>query len=346
MGIRSAQVTDLAHIDQIYTEGMQLSLQGEGATQPIRLWQMVSRTLSSLLPISTPSDLLFVLEDDDTGRVMGFIQGEFLGGSDLPVGGARRSPVAVRVLNLSLSRELSGAGGGALIDHLCGEALERGVSRVYVRIPDGHAIAESFKAQGFQRYADERVFYRASLIDDAPNEPIGGLRPLRKKDMLGLFTLYLAVTPKPVSQMEAPDFEQWRAVHLAEWLERFSRRNARSLAVERDGEIVGWLGVALGQPGRPHTIAMLARGDLKPAGALQRQLLGAAMGELGPHPGPAWINVRNYDTVTTRVLQDADFEALAGQELLVREMRARATARERAPRKEKALAPVFSAVPE
>jgi hypothetical protein len=338
--IRSAQVTDLGRIDQIYSEGLQMALRGDGATHPIRLWQMVTRTLSSLLPLSTPSEMLYVLEDND--RVMGFIQGETLSSTDNPV--ARGAVEAIRVLNLSLSPELSGTAGGALIDHLCGEALARGIGRIYVRIPDGHPVAESFKAHGFTRYASDRVFYRPEP-DDPPAQPVvEGLRQARRKDVLGLFTLYLAATPKAVSQVEAPDFDQWRAVHISDWMQRFGRRSARSLVVQRGGELVGWLGVEPGPPGRPNTISMMARGDFSPKGELQGLLLAQALHDLEGHPGAVWCNVRNYDTVTTRVLQDAGFELLAGQDLLVREMRVKVAAAARQRKKDKALAPVFGIV--
>ena len=338
MEIRSAQVTDLARIDQIYTEGLQMALRGDGATHPIRLWQMVTRTLSSLLPLSTPSEMLYVLEDD--GKVMGFIQGESLSSTENPV--ARGAVEAIRVLNLSLSPELSGTAGGALIDHLCGEALARGIGRIYVRIPDGHPVSESFKAHGFTRYASDRVFYRPQP-EDAPAPPaVPGLRRATRKDPFGLFTLYLAATPKAVSQVEAPDFDQWRAVHISDWPQRFGRRAGRSFVVERGGEVMGWLGVEPGPPGRPNTISMMARGDFSPKGELQQLLLAQAMHDLAGHPGAVWCNVRNYDTVTTRVLQDAGFELLAGQDLLVREMRVKVAARQR--KKDKALAPVFGSV--
>jgi hypothetical protein len=336
MAIRSAQVTDLARIDELYTDGMQLALQGEGATHPIRLWQMVTRTFSSLLPLAIPSELLYVLEDDD-GKVVGFIQGELLTSGDV----RQRSSVAVRVLNLSLASTLSSASGGALIDHLCSEAISRGVGRVYVRTPDGHPVVESFKAHAFRRYAQDRVFLRDELGDPSTSEPVEGIRQARRRDLLGLFTLYLASTPKAVSQVEAPDFAQWRVVHEAEWVHRFSR-TPRSLVVERGGEVVGWLGSDPGQPGRPHTIAIMARSEYSPRGELQRQLLAHAQRNLAP--GPIWCNVRNYDTATTRVLQDAGFEQLAGQELLVRELRAQALAPARKSKKDKALAPVFGAI--
>jgi hypothetical protein len=333
--IRSAQVTDLARIDQLYNDGLKLALQGEGATHPIRLWQMVTRSLSSLLPLATPSEMLYVLEQDD--RVVGFIQGEILHSSRQRGSGSR---AAVRILNLSMIPELSGTAGGALIDHLCNEALELSIPRIYVRIPEGHAIGESFRAHGFQTYAAERVFYRDSIASPDGMARPAGLRPAGRKDLMGLFTLYLAATPKPVSQVEAPDFDQWRALYETEWLGRFGRRPAVSLVLDR-GEIVAWLGIEPANPGRPHTILITARADASPDGELQRELLAEATGRLAAGAGAVWCNVRNYDTITTGVLQDAGFTALTGQELLVRELRVRAAQPVRRAKKEKALAPAF-----
>jgi len=341
LSIRSAQVTDWGRIDEIYAAGLRLSLQGEGATHPVRLWQIVSRTLSSLLPLSTPSEMLYVSEDDE-GNVNGFIQAEVLGGSDSRVPGPRRrSPQAIRVLNLSLAPELAGTGGGALIDHLCSEAVGMGVARIYVRIPEGHAVGESFKAHGFTPYARDRVFYREHSAAPDSSSALDGLRPVTRKDGLGLFTLYLAATPREVSQVEAPDYQQWRAINEGEWLHRFGRRGNRSLVLERSGEIVAWLGVELGSPGRPHTIAQLTRQDQGGDGLLEDRLMDEALKALAGQDSGVWCNVRSYDTVTTRVLQEAGFEALAGQDLLVREMRSRVRAAERKPSKEKAFAPVF-----
>jgi hypothetical protein len=212
-----------------------------------------------------------------------------------------------------------------------------------VRIPDGHAAAESFRAHGFVHYANDRVFFRSTAQAPAAAGDVPGLRSARRKDALGLFTLYLATTPKAVSQLEAPDFEQWRALHLSDRIQLFGRRSSRSLVVERGGEVVGWLGIEPGPPSRPHTISMMANPDASPKGELQELLLARAMNDLGSHPGAVWCNVRNYDTLTTRVLQDAAFEALAGQDLLVRELRVKVAARVRVPKKEKALAPVFGA---
>jgi hypothetical protein len=200
---------------------------------------------------------------------------------------------------------------------------------------------ESFKAHAFRRYAQDRVFFRDGAWEPPRDEEVPGLRPARRKDLLGLFTLYLASTPRAVSQIEAPDYGQWRAVHEAEWLQRFGKRTSKSLVVEHGGEIVGWVGVEPAQPGRPHTIAIMAREDARTRGQLHRHLLATAQRHLAGHEGAVWCNVRNYDTTTTRVLQDAGFEQLAGQELLVREMRVRALAPARKPKKEKVLAPVF-----
>jgi hypothetical protein len=85
---------------------------------------------------------------------------------------------------------------------------------------------------------------------------------------------------------------------------------------------------------------MMARTDAGKHGEIQQQLLARAVKQLQSHPGPAWCNVRNYDTITTRVLQDSGFTGLAGQELLVRDLRSRVLARARR-KEEKAMVPVW-----
>ena len=295
---------------------------------------MVTRTFSSLLPLAIPSELLYVLEQG--GKVVGFIQGEVLSTSNSRV---RRGVEAVRVLNLSLAPDLPATAGGALIDHLCNAALELGVSRVYVRLPEAHGAVESFRAHLFREYVRDRVFYRANLEGLKAGEGPAGLRKVRRKDLLGLFTLYLAATPKPVSQVEAPDFAQWRLIYENEWLERFGHRAGSAYVVD-DAELAGWLGVLQGSPGRPHTISLLARTRAGERGP-QQALLERAVADLRDTPGPVWCNLRNYDTGTTRVLQEAGFELLAGQALLVRDMRAPVRALAPRRRKEKAMAPVF-----
>jgi hypothetical protein len=335
MEIRSAQVTDLAVIDALYHEGLQLALQGEGATQPVRLWHIVSRTLSSLLPLATPSEMLFVLEE--RGRVMGFIQGEILTAGDSRV---RQRPAAVRVLNLSLATTLSSSAGGALIDHLCNAALQQGAARIYVRLPVDHPATESFRAHLFRPYARDRVFYRDDLAGLHPGPADAGLRAARRRDLGAIFNLYLAATPRAVSQLEAPDFAQWQALHESEWNAGLSRGPGRGWLLER-AEVLAWLGLQPGAPGRPHTIALMVRSDAGADGDVQQRLLGEAVRRLARHPAAAWCNVRNYDTTTTRVLQEAGFAGLTGQELLVRDLRSPAAVPVRKQKKEKAFTPAF-----
>ena len=54
------------------------------------------------------------------------------------------------------------------------------------------------------------------------------------------------------------DFDQWRAVYISDWMQRFGRRSGRSLAVERGGEVMGWL-----EPGDLlHTKGLLVIGSV------------------------------------------------------------------------------------
>src|ERR1035437_7635732 len=154
MEIRSAQVTDLAQIEKIYNEGLTLDLSGKGANTPVKLWQIINRVFASLIPLAIPSDLLYVLESEN--EIKGFIQGEIIYGNSIK--GVQAVGIA-RILNLALVKQLPPGTGGMLIDHLCNESLQKGISRVYVRVPEKHPVIESFKAQGFLHYASEEVLY-------------------------------------------------------------------------------------------------------------------------------------------------------------------------------------------
>src|SRR5439155_26456670 len=143
MRIRAANIRDVGRIEQIYREGGE---QMSEAVPPARLWSLLSHTLSALLPLAQET-LLYVGEEE--GRLLGFVQaaGEPLG---ISLTGAR----TLQVLNLCVA-------GGAepaevavpLVEHLCGQALAKGVHRIFVRLPLDDALTPVFRMQGFRQYA-------------------------------------------------------------------------------------------------------------------------------------------------------------------------------------------------
>ena len=152
----------------------------------------MNNAFASILPITSPADHVYVMEDERRS-LQGFVQAE----------NAALGPHAWQILNLCLNPDLDRfQDGTALLDHLFNEGLSRGVSKFIVRIPIGDPIADLFRSRGFAAYATEHALLKETLATRvAP--ALGGWRPMRREDELGLYLLYVATTPRAVAAVEA-----------------------------------------------------------------------------------------------------------------------------------------------
>src|SRR5207248_8966954 len=159
-------------------------------------------------------------------------------GIDLPV--AR----ALQVLNLCVvagsEREDVAA---ALVEHLCNQALPRGVHRIFVRLPLDDPLTPVFRLEGFRQYATEQVLYSEEPRTTPGSESPLGLRQARGRDKRLLYQLYRKVTPMGVAQIEAPTYKDWRSLS-ADWAMRPGGGSSEELVVDR-AEFVAWLKVLL-----------------------------------------------------------------------------------------------------
>ena len=216
MRVRSANLLDVGRVEELYRVG---DGQISETPPPIRLWTLVSHTLSALLPL-TQESLIYVAEDGN--RVVGFVQASAHHASALTLSGA----TALQVLNLVVAADGDQDEiAPPLIEHLCNQALERGVHRLFVRLPTDDTLTPVFRMQGFRQYATETVLY-AEDPNLGDSDPPPGLRPFRGRDARQLDQLYRKVTPPGVAQVEAPSFKEWRMVggggaehrnHLIAW---------------------------------------------------------------------------------------------------------------------------------
>ena len=297
MKLRSASLRDLVRIEQIFREA---DTGFSAAPPPARLWSLFSQTLSALLPLSQET-ILHVAEDD--GRVIGFIQASGHGFSvSLP---AKIS--SLHVINLCVAagadvREVA----PALVEHLCEQVGQRGVNRLFVRIPLDDPLIEVFRLQGFRQYATESVLY-AELPDSRSEAPPEGLRPCRSRDDRRLYHLYRRVTPYAVAHLEAPTFRDWKALHGAP---------GQQEVIDRV-EIVGWCRVQKGSQARPYTLSFMALPDHALAEELADHAIVAADRQA------AWCSLRHYDSHMIDALRGRGFSLLLTQALLVRELTVR-----------------------
>lgn len=321
MKLRTAGLLDLARIEEMHRSAdIRLS---QAAPPAARLWSLLSSTLSALLPLSQET-LIYVAEDG--GKVVGFIQasGQPLG-LDLP-----RANV-LQVLNLQVAEGSdSDEVAPALVEHLCNQALERGAIRLFVRLPEGDPLLPAFRLRGFRQYATEVVVYADKWATASSHLPEDA-RPVRRGDNRMLYQLYRKVTPQGVSQLEAPTYREWRALH-GEWTGRLAARGSekQEQVVDRV-ELVGWVKAEQSSGARPHTLSFLAL----PESSLPSELADLGLSLLGDSDAPAWSSLRHYDSHMIDALRGRGFSMLLTQLLLVKELAVRV------PVVEKGLIPSF-----
>ena len=307
---------DLARIEEMHRSAdIRLS---EAAPPAARLWSLLSSTLSALLPL-TQETLMYVAEDN--GKVVGFIQA-----SGQPLGLDLRRATVLQVLNLQVADEAdSDEVAPALVEHLSNQALERGALRLFVRLPERDPLLPAFRLRGFRQYATEVVVYADKPVPRSDQFP-DGVRPVRRGDNRMLYQLYRKVTPQGVSQLEAPTYREWRALHGGEWTGRLAARGSDKLenVVDRV-ELVGWVKVERSSGARPDTLNFLAL----PEGPLPGELADFGLSLLRESEAPAWSSLRHYDSHMIDALRGRGFSVLLTQLLLVKELALRVPVREK-----------------
>ncbi|TMD05059.1 MAG: GNAT family N-acetyltransferase [Chloroflexi bacterium] len=324
-GVRAASVRDLARIEEIQREGGG-ELSETAARGPVRLWSLLSQTISSILPAMYNDTLLYVAEEE--GEVIGFIQA-----ANRPAGVGLAGATTLQVLNLCVDpRFATEEVGLALIEHLSNQALQRGVHRLFVRLPLEDRLTRVFRMQAFRQYAIEYVLYNESATATKAPEPVG-LRPEKRGDFARLYQLYRKVTPPGVAQVEAPTSREWKALR-AEWFGHGTARGQtdQQFVVDRV-ELVGWMRVQRSSSTRPHSLSFMAL----PEEPLPHEMVDYSLSLLGSRPGTVWSSLRHYDSHMIEALRARGFSTLVTQSLMMRELALRAPVKEKA----KGLVPSF-----
>ncbi|MGH7922566.1 MAG: GNAT family N-acetyltransferase [Candidatus Dormibacteraceae bacterium] len=295
--VRSASFRDVGPIEQLHREAEARVIQ---LPAPVRLWTLVSNTLTAFLPLGQES-LIFVAEDGS--GVVGFIQASDRAGSgSLSVASKVHT---LQVLNLCIAphHEDEQAVASALIDLLAEQAGERGVHRLVVRVPLDEPLLPTFRTRGFRQFATETVL----LTESAPRggrHRLTGARPWHGRDERRLFSLYRRVTPSEVARLEAPTYQDFRAMR---------QEPGQQEVVERL-EVVAWWRLQRGDGTRPDTLAFLAAPGRDLAGELVDHTMAAVAGR------PAWVNLRHYDRDLIDAFRRRGFSGILDQALLVRDV--------------------------
>jgi hypothetical protein len=329
--IRPAQLKDLAAIEALFRAQDGDSGSGGRRRQfaSRKLWFLLQHTFASILPIAAGADQLFVAEEPGSRRLAGFIQAETI---------AAGRP-AWQVLNLSLREDLDQfQAGTALLDHLCNEGLQRGVSRFLVRVGVGDEIAKLFRARGFRACVTEHALL-AETIRPQPALELAGWRPMRKEDQLGLYLLYQAVTPADVCDLHGTTFKEWKQSFQQGWWTGSDGRVRQRQFVVEQVQLAGWVGITPGGGGRPAVLGLMGLREPK---SLLPAVIHHGLGYLAEHhPGPVWCTLRHYDQVAIQLLQQEGFEVIASQTVMVKDLAIKVPARARVRAREKRLVPQY-----
>jgi len=314
--IRAAGLLDLARIEELHRSAdVRLS---EAEPPAARLWSLLSSTLSALLPLSQET-LIYVAEEN--GKVVGFIQA-----SGQPLGLDLRGARVLQVLNLQVAEESdSDEVAAALVEHLSNQALEKGALRLFVRLPERDPLVPAFRQRGFRQYATEVVVYADKPVMRSEQFP-EGVRAVKRGDNRMLYQLYRKVTPQGVSQLEAPTYREWRALHGGEWTGRLAARGSdkQEFVVDRV-EVVGWVKAERSSGARPDTLNFMAL----PEGPLPGELADFGLSLVKGSEAPAWSSLRHYDSHMIDALRGRGFSMLLTQLLLVKELAVRVPVREK-----------------
>ena len=127
----------------------------------------------------------------------------------------------------------------ALLDKASAAAAEKGVKKIFLRLPSTSPLIDGVRRAGFSCYTKDYLFRYGGEGGQGPAEvPLPYLlRPRSRADEYSLFSLYGVAVPLAVRTAEGMTLEEWRESRdRGSWLERH-----REFVLEKQGSLVGWL---------------------------------------------------------------------------------------------------------
>lgn len=214
-----------------------------------------------------------------------------------------------------------------LVEQICREAGERGVLRIFVKVPQNDASMELFKGTGFTHYTDENIWGNLYFAQtDAPTIPSTEpqheqIRRQRGADAWDLYKLYAAVTPPAVQRAENLDSREWQRGIIAR--PSFVMADPVEKAYvwsDQAGEhaLGGFVRLVSGKGG--HWVTLLFKPDASNRAIVPRAL-DYVLWKASRHSNkPVYCGVREYQAEVGGELDSRGFHLLSKQMLLVKYM--------------------------
>lgn len=204
-----------------------------------------------------------------------------------------------------------------LLETLCQSRGERGVQRIFVKLPaKADAEADVFREIGFRVYTREQIFRLSQLTRERriSSDSIR-LRPWKRQDAWGVHRLYCMGTPQFVQQAEYLPGEISEAA-TSEWAHGIQEEQ---YVWEQDGAIVAYLRLLGGERG--HWLHLLVHPDQKERA---EALIVHGIVALARYASrPVYCAVRTYEIDLAIALKSVGFQEWQTRYLLVKHTAAR-----------------------
>jgi hypothetical protein len=326
--VRPARLTDLAALgelsrlcqsDDAGTRSLGLPVSGP----PIGVFSLFRLPLGAF----RPNDLMYVYEDQR--RIAGLIRVERESTRD------EWTIVELDAVGLSTAGDIR----FRLVQQLLREGAKRAAARFHVACADADGNVELLMQAGFIRFGEELILARPGTAplplpwtDEQAAEH--RIRPATQLDALPLSRLYTAVTPAPVTRLEALRLNDWERHGAHSRVPRSSLAPILRFAdVEafvqaspdggKDGtQLDGFVQVGVAKEDQPHYLKVLARPEADTSSLVDFGLgVIAARTPRGDHRHDhgVFAPVRTYESPIDRRLEEAGFESIATVTLLMKE---------------------------
>jgi hypothetical protein len=192
-----------------------------------------------------------------------------------------------------------------LLDGACVDVAERGIQRVFAKLPESGVEVEVFRQAGFTPYAGEEIYRLGNSENRVRGRPGLALRPQRLDDWPAVQKLGVAVIPQRVRQVEG-------GIALA--TDKGGTPSRYVLPGERGDDLAAVLTLYRG--GLASWVSVLVHPD---AGHFVVDLLQWALAALADGPArPIYCSTRKYEGGMRPALESCGFDLVATRVLMVR----------------------------
>jgi hypothetical protein len=199
----------------------------------------------------------------------------------------------------------AGDAWSSLLEGACVDVAERGIQRVFAKLPESGVEVEVFRQAGFTPYAGEEIYRLGNSENRVLNRPELALRPQCLDDWPAVQKLGVAVTPQRVRQVEG-------GIALA--ADRGGTYRRYVLPGQKGDDIVAVL--MLNSGGSARWISVLVHPDAR---HLVVDLLQWALVALADGPArPIYCSTRKYEAGMRAALESCGFDLVAERVLMVK----------------------------